>query len=242
MHRRSTLVSLHRGFTLIELLVAIAIIAVLIAILLPALGAMRKAGQQTVCLTNVRSIAQAADIYSTDNRGSYPHWSGWQVWEGKGDGEGGDAPGEAWTELLQPYLNRKEVHQDPARPEEYAPFSYFIAARWARERFMREYTAVRQSAIVYTSMFVMGGDCNFPGLYVAPYGTEEARLPDADQDDATQPCVFFEGELEPHGGTSNIYFFDGHAASFADYDPDKMTWHASEVLPWSLERPVRGEG
>jgi len=58
----------HRGFTLIELLVVISIIALLIGILLPALSAARKAGQAAVCLSNVRQIATAANIYATDQK------------------------------------------------------------------------------------------------------------------------------------------------------------------------------
>ncbi|MEM0982976.1 MAG: DUF1559 domain-containing protein [Planctomycetota bacterium] len=228
--------SASRAFTLLELLVVISIIALLISILLPALKTVREAARQTACMANVRSIAQGADLYSSSNKGWYPHWSGWQTWDGQGDGVGGDAPGKAWTELLFPYFNTRELYQDPARDAEEAPFAYFIAARWARAEFRREYTSVNQRNIIFSSEFVMGGDCNFPGLYIEPYGTVTDRLPDADQDDATQPCVFFEGELVPHGGSSNIYFFDGHAASFEEYDPVKMTWHASKMLPWSLER------
>lgn len=55
------------GFTLIELLVVIAIIAVLLGILMPALRRAKAAAQQTICLTNVRRIAVAANIYLIDN-------------------------------------------------------------------------------------------------------------------------------------------------------------------------------
>lgn len=56
------------GFTLIELLIVIAIVALLIGILLPVLSAARKAGQAAVCLSNVRQIATAANVFATDNR------------------------------------------------------------------------------------------------------------------------------------------------------------------------------
>jgi prepilin-type N-terminal cleavage/methylation domain-containing protein/prepilin-type processing-associated H-X9-DG protein len=52
-----------RGFTLIELLVVIAVIALLISILLPALGAARRSGLTTKCLSNVRSLEQAHVLY-----------------------------------------------------------------------------------------------------------------------------------------------------------------------------------
>lgn len=56
------------GFTLIELLVAIAIIALLVGILLPALAAARSAGKTSVCSSRLRSIGQAFEGYTVDNR------------------------------------------------------------------------------------------------------------------------------------------------------------------------------
>ena len=56
----------RRGFTLIELLVVIAIIAILAAILFPVFARAREKARQTACLSNVKQIALALQMYTQD--------------------------------------------------------------------------------------------------------------------------------------------------------------------------------
>jgi prepilin-type N-terminal cleavage/methylation domain-containing protein len=62
----------NHAFTLVELLVVIGIIALLIAILLPVLGKAREASQKTVCLSNMRQLGTALQLYASENHDCLP--------------------------------------------------------------------------------------------------------------------------------------------------------------------------
>jgi prepilin-type N-terminal cleavage/methylation domain-containing protein len=63
---------LNKGFTLVELLVVISIIAILLGIMMPALNKARGKAGQAVCMTNLRQIGFAMQMYADENRDYYP--------------------------------------------------------------------------------------------------------------------------------------------------------------------------
>ncbi len=64
--------SRRRGFTLIELLVVIAIIGILAAMVFPVFARARESARKAVCLSNVKNIALAIQMYLGDNNDTLP--------------------------------------------------------------------------------------------------------------------------------------------------------------------------
>src|SRR3954454_3596782 len=98
-----TRLSKHRAFTLVELLVVIGIIALLISILLPALNRARDASRTLKCLSNLRQMGLAFQMYASNNKQYLPFPNTTMILNDP-------TQGYLWFNAVDPYLgaNKKE--------------------------------------------------------------------------------------------------------------------------------------
>ncbi len=128
----------HRGFTLIEMLVVIAIIGILCAIAFPMIFTTRESARRAVCMSNLRQIGMAIQMYAADHGDRTPPQP-----RGEGIGDWGDvicvfdATEEVKdrfqidytvADVLMPYTGSREIFRCPS----YAPsVDYPECVRWS---------------------------------------------------------------------------------------------------------------
>jgi len=113
--------SQKRGFTLIELLVVIAIIAILAAILFPVFAQAREKARMASCLSNLKQIGVATQMYAQDYDETMAAWTfanypaglwGSPEWNNYG-----------WSYAFyfwQPYLKNVQVYTCPSAKDNFA--------------------------------------------------------------------------------------------------------------------------
>jgi len=116
------------GFTLIELLVVIAIIALLMGILMPALRRVKEQAKQSVCMSNLKQIGLAANLFMQNHDNKLP----------RGCSDNSDEyPDKVWFLLFMPYLGQNakdgdyrnvKIFRCPSYPDKAQTVCYVINA------------------------------------------------------------------------------------------------------------------
>jgi len=115
------------GFTLIELLVVIAIIGILAAMVFPVFARARESARKAVCLSNVKNICLAVQMYLSDYDDTMPpaeHRAevvDWYInWVGEDSGCAHDGatknnPYLKFQVVLDPYVRNRDVWRCPSQ-------------------------------------------------------------------------------------------------------------------------------
>jgi prepilin-type N-terminal cleavage/methylation domain-containing protein len=91
--------TLRAGFTLVELLVVVGIVVVLVGILVPVVGRARASGQSMTCLSNLRQVGRAFQLYANANNGYYPDPAATQ---------------ESWESMLADHIGSRQLYRCPS--------------------------------------------------------------------------------------------------------------------------------
>lgn len=200
-----------KKFTLIELLIVIAIIALLLTLLLPSLSKAREHGRKAVCLSNLKQIYTASQLYAKNNNYWAPASIAWAQIETK-----------SWRQELRVYIDSDEQVPELfkcTKHEEIDPrFLYGENPRWPSYGMTGTWFVIKSE---------LNGHYSFHGR---SNSTKAAKTSDTFKDLST--WLMFGGSSDPrsltikkagayhpkndrHLGKWNYVFFDGHTKSFS---------------------------
>ena len=201
--------SVRRGFTLIELLVVIAIIAILAAILFPVFAQAREKARATMCLSNLKQLATAVQMYAQDNNEKLPTAIGW-----------GGALGVTGKIFDCPTSSKKGTSNDP-------DFLYLAAdgpnggASMLSGRSLASFKVPGPSE---TPMFIDGKTG-----FIIKTGTNDNGTPLVPGDDILNAQVDMTNDVlakvdKRHNKNANCAFVDGHVALMKGADMNTATF------------------
>lgn len=110
----------RNAFTLIELLVVIAIIAILAAILFPVFARAKASAKQTACISNLKQIGGAIQLYMADYDDMFPHAIDAvdkhqpDIWSHEPQFQAMIPHMPLINDVLQPYCKNKDIFCCPA--------------------------------------------------------------------------------------------------------------------------------
>lgn len=186
------------AFTLLELLVVIVIVAVLFTLgVNVAYGAMARA-HSTKCLSNLRQVGVAIQLYTGDNGGRLPD---------TGHVRAEDGTSLSWTNTLSAYLSTNFIGRCPANKDSVMPVTY----GWNDQL----------TATDGTGISVMR--CRAPASTLAVAETADTYTSEHFHFGATRSRMTFNQfkssvGVDRHEKTANYLFVDGHAESLSTTD------------------------
>ena len=179
------------AFTLIELLVVIAIVAVLASLAYAGAGSMIGKGHATKCLSNMRQIGAAMQMFVGDNDGRLP----------------GTSHGVSWTNSLSAYLGTNFIGKCPAVPEHRARVTYGWNDSLADSKGQGINAAVCRTPSLTMASAELATNQSSEHFHFAGGRGGAARV--------TTNQFKASVNVEVHNRSANYLFVDGHAENLA---------------------------
>ena len=243
-HKQAEAGNRRAAFTLIELLVVIAVIAILAALLLPVLGRSQLSAQRAKCMSNLRQLGVAAELYWDDSGGncfSYVpaptnygaiYWFGWI-----GPGQEGQRAFDLSYGALYPHLGVSDVRLCPSLGYALAQFklkadgvafsygyNFYLSMPTGKPPF--NVSKLQQAA--QTALFADAAQVNdFQGRASLANPMLEEWYYVSTNANFTSRSYYPNGHFR-HSQRANVIFCDGHAG------PEAM-------IPGSLDRRLPGQ-
>lgn len=221
------------AFTLLELLVVIAVIALLLGLLLPALGRSKAEARKAQCLSNLRQLALAFELYATDNeqrfplnydglagRDLVPNWAYGNMAD-PSDRRDADSLQDPARTLLAPYLKDHLLYKCPADRTE-AVRSLSLNCRVNPVRLKEEPRWLWGAGTNYP-IFRRTQDMPSPSLTFTVLDEEELMINDGyfavdlsntgdpSGEGTPVPLVIIDFPARRHANGAGVAFGDGHA-------------------------------
>jgi type II secretory pathway pseudopilin PulG len=221
-----------QGFSLLELLAVVATIATLAALLLPVLGKTKAKAQQTNCMSNLRQLGLAWEMYYYDNSGwlteAYPV-NNPRVWV-KGDMK---SPTEASDvsllekSTLYPYHRNTTLYKCPTDRGAISEDQRLPSVRsYSMNGFMgnrpRDTGAIPPSASGYVQFFARDSDLRRPSELWVLVDEDDRSIGDGFFVTDPSARVWFNfPSIAPyrHSYRYTLNFADGHAEAWSLHDP-----------------------
>jgi prepilin-type processing-associated H-X9-DG protein/prepilin-type N-terminal cleavage/methylation domain-containing protein len=214
----------EKAFTLVEILVVIAIVALLVALLLPALSAARESAKRIQCLSNLRQMVVAANVYVNNNRGMYPiayfeaadatttvsfNWDLTTVTDSTSQTV---VPGLLWNGKGPAEIQQCPSYEGPSNSvaDPYTGYNY-NTSYIGHGQYESIIAPAKASSIRRTSEVAIFGDGEFAGG-----ANKFMRAPFPSQGDLAFVGRYAGTQGFRHRRQTNVAFCDGHAESLRD--------------------------
>ena len=188
------------GFTLVELLVVIIIIGVLSALVLTVLPSVRANASKAKCLSNLRAVGPAFDMFAADNNGYYPA----VTYHSKNTAGRVNPNKSHWWHELRPYLGSLNIKDEGASED--SPFAICPLGLTGMNSKINYYYQTPRVTIGRPAKIMLLGDSNSHVLSLWAGATDDS--------DHASP--------QRHRGKANYLFVDGHVETLAIAEANKL--------------------